>query len=398
MPGFLTADKTEIRCDGRKVTLTGVNLGGWLLMEAYILHAPNLAEQKFKKEFADRLGERALAQFEKNFRDHFIQEKDVAAIASWGMTCLRVPFNATLVENAPYRYEGRGVAYLDRVIRWAKKYGIRVILDLHAAPGAQNHDWHSDSLGEALLWKDKSFQARTLRLWEFLAERYKDEPAIAGYDILNEAVLQDTKLLNRFYKELIAAIRSIDRNHLLFIEGNRWAQDLDCLDDFADDNLALSVHYYQPMEFTFNLISFLRYPLRADPERFDRRAIRKVMEGYAKLAQKRKRPVYLGEFGVNARCGLFGEDAWVRDVVSCCREFDFHWTYWTYKAVKNHLFPDGIYSLVDNLPWVNRAGPLCGWDTYATHWPKRRVDMIRSWETKAFTLNKEILHALKSGY
>jgi len=204
MKNFLRTNKTKIVSKGNKpITLKGVNLGGWLMMEAYILHAPNFPEQKFKKEFSNALGKKALYSFEQKYRGSFIREWDIKNIAQLGFNCIRVPFNYRLIAKTPYRYDQQGIRFLDQVIRWAKKYRIWVILDLHAAPGAQSCDWHADSMGKAELWTRKTNQERALALWEFLADRYKDEESVAGYDLLNEAVLENTKLLNRFYKKLI---------------------------------------------------------------------------------------------------------------------------------------------------------------------------------------------------
>ncbi len=381
---------------GQPIILKGVNLGGWLMMEGYILHSPNLAEQIFKKNFVTALGKKALEDFEKDFRDHFIQESDIKKIAGWGFNCIRLPFNCRIIESLPDKYDGDGLEYLDQVMAWAKKYKVWLILDLHAAWGAQNNDWHSDSLGQALLWQKKEFRKRTFRLWEFLADRYKEETAVAGYDLLNEAVLEDTKLLNVFYKELIKTIRGVDRNHMLFVEGNRWAQDLACLEDFSDDNLVLSVHAYQPLEFTFNLIPHLHYPLKTKTANWEKKDLRQSLSGYAAIAKERQRPIYVGEFGVNDREGLYGEDRWVKDMVSCFQEFGFHWTYWTYKAIKNNVFPDGIFSYLENPPWVNRAGPGMGWDMYSALWPQKRKEIVESWKTKNFSENSSILKTLQT--
>ena len=224
---FLKVEKNRIITSAHQpILLKGVNLGGWLMMEGYILHAPNRAEQLFKKNFAKTLGPAALASFEKDFRDHFIREKDFRIIAGHGFNCIRLPFNSRLIEKSHDRYSSPGIAYLDRAIAWAKKHKIWIILDLHAACGSQNCDWHSDSLGAAELWENKNLQDRTLKLWEFLADRYQDEKTIAGYDLLNEAVTRDTKALNTFYRRLIKTIRGVDRNHILFVEGNQWAQEI----------------------------------------------------------------------------------------------------------------------------------------------------------------------------
>lgn len=395
MTDFLTVKGNKITDGrGRQVRLKGVNFGGWLMMEGYIMHARNIAVQVFKKDFARRLGEAALREFEEAFNNRFIEESDFAAVARLGANCIRLPFNYRLIESAPYEYDLGGVAYLDRAIRFAKKYGLKIILDLHAAPGAQNHDWHSDSLGKALLWPSLSNQKRTFALWQFLADRYKNETAVAGYDLLNEAVLGDAQKLNAFYRKLIKAIREVDRNHILFVEGNRWAMDLDCLEEFDDDNWAYSIHFYHPIEFTFNFIQHLNYPLRSKAGTFDKSTCKRLMKGYEAFGKRR--PVFVGEFGVNARQGLYGEERWLTDVLSCFEERGLHWTYWTYKAVKHAMFPDGIFSYFPNDPWVNRQGPRSGWETYADLWTTHKRKIIDSWRTEHFSVNEPVVRALKT--
>lgn len=396
MKYFLQTKTTKIiDKSGKPLHLRGVNLGGWLMMEGYILHAANVAVQVFKKKFAQCLGKKTLQDFEEQFSKHFIQEQDIRAISRLGFNCIRVPFKYGLIEKEPYKYSRKGVSYLDNVIRWAKKYKLYVILDLHGACGAQNHDWHSDSLGKAELWAKASYRKRTYALWEYLADRYKDESTIAGYDLLNEAVINDSKKLNSFYQKLIKTIRGIDKNHILFVEGNHWAQDIACLDRFDDDNLVLSIHYYEPLDFTFNFVPHLRYPMKTKKGIIGKTSIQKRLDAYRKEAKKRQRPVFVGEFGVNYREGVYGEDRWLRDVVTSFNQFGFHWTYWTFKAIKNSVFPDGLYSYFPNTPWVNRHGPKTGWDTYVDHWPIKRKDITQSWQTKNFEENTLLLKILR---
>lgn len=393
---FLRTSGTKI-VDGndRPVRLRGVNFGGWLMMEAYFMHAPNLAVHRFKERFQKELGEEALLDFEKSFHDAFIKESDFKNVKQQGFNCIRLPFNCRLVEKIPYTIDLEGVKYLDKAVRWAKKYKIFVILDLHAAPGAQNHDWHSDSDGRALLWDNPEYQKRTLAIWHFLADRYKNEEYVAGYDLLNEAVLHDAGKLNKLYHRMINTIRSADKNHILFIEGNRWAQDLDCLDEFDDDNYVLSVHNYEPIDFTFNYVAHLHYPLNTKERKWNKQSMLKHLSRFADVSKKRNVPIFVGEFGVNTREGIYGEQRWLEDTLSVYKKYGFHWTYWTYKCIKNYLFPDGVYSYKENPPWVHREGPLMGWDTYHLHWPTRRKDMIRSWDTREFAVNPTILNVLK---
>lgn len=381
--------------DNREVILKGVNLGGWLMMEGYLLHAPNRPEQRFRREFAAAMGKKALDDFDRSFRENFITEKDIAGIRRLGFNCVRVPFHYRVVEKAPYVYGAEGLSYLDRIMRWAKKYKIWVILDLHAAPGAQNHDWHSDSAGQARLWRSKTYQERTFALWEFVAGRYKNEEGVAGYDLLNESVVGDPRPLNGFYKALIKRIRAVDKNHILFVEGNRWATDIECLEEFDDDNYALSIHSYEPSEFTFNLVPQLVYPYKEKGRACSKAALKEHLSRYAHLSQERRLPIFAGEFGVNYRGGNYGEGRWLADMLECFKDFGFHWTYWTYKAVKNSCFPDGLFSYYENPKWVNRQGPVSGWDTYKSCWRQCRKEMIRSWRTDQFKVNRNILKVLQ---
>lgn len=376
---------------GKNVFLRGVNLGGWLMPEGYFMMAPNRGYHIFQKNFVKHCGQAALEQLEKSFRDNWIKEKDIEAVAKLGANVMRVPFHHKLIETEPYTYDLEGVAYLDKVIRWAKKYGIWVILDFHAAPGGQSCDWHCDSDGRARLWTSNAYQKRTAALWAFLADRYRNNETVAGYDILNESVHSDTKQLNDLYRRIIKAIRQVDRNHILFVEGNNWAIDLDCLDVIEDDNVCLSIHYYEPLDYSFNFVPNMTYPLPG----WKKAQTKKLLTERVAAAKKRNRPVFVGEFGVCTRGDQFGESKYLEDVLQCFEELNLHWTYWTYKAVKNFMFPDGLWSYYPNVPWVNRHGPLTGWDTWHLHWPTQSKQMIQSWQTDQFSPNNEVVKVLK---
>jgi len=396
MNTFLRTYKGQIVGEKNEpVFLRGVNLGGWLMMEAYFMGSLHFPEQGFKEKFKNVLGAKALAQFERDFRNHFIQEADIKKIARLGFNCMRVPFNYRLVADAQGKIQKKGLDFLDKVVRWAEKYRVWVILDLHAAFGCQNNDWHSDSYGKAQLWTIKSNQSKTYTLWEVLADRYKDQKYVAGYDLLNESVIKDTKALNYFYKQLVKRIRTVDKNHILFVEGNNWATDLHCLKRVEDDNYVLSIHTYEPLDLTFNFVPYLKYPSKVKGRVWNKDMIQRHLSQYERISRQRKVPIFVGEFGVNYRHGQAGEDLWLKDTLRCFNEFGFHWTYWTYKAIKNYTFPDGLMSYYENPPWVCREGPLTGWNTYHLCWPKYRHKMVQSWHTDQFSMNKFVLENLQ---
>lgn len=362
------------------------------MREAYIMHSPNYPEKFFRKTFTDALGVKAWEEWDKAFSDHFIQESDFKQIAEWGFNSIRVPFHHRIIETKPFEYDQKGVDRLKKVVQWAKKYKIHVILDLHGAAGGQNCDWHSDSYGRADLWTKKANQERTFALWEFLADQFKNEPTVAGYDLLNETVIDDVKVLSKFYKTLIKRIRAVDQNHLLFVEPNKWAIFTEGLEDiYQEPGTVLSIHSYEPMNVTFNLVPHESYPSKFS----NSGTLKKHHDKYYQFSKKYSVPVHVGEFGVNYRQGMCGEDVWLKDILSCFKDFGFHWNYWTYKAVKGSAFPDGVLSYYPNPPWIHRLGPLTGWNTHHLHWSDKKKDMIQSWHTDEFEVNQPILDCLR---
>ncbi|PIW67113.1 MAG: hypothetical protein COW10_07395 [Candidatus Omnitrophica bacterium CG12_big_fil_rev_8_21_14_0_65_42_8] len=388
-------DGNVINSEGGKVFLHGVNLGGWLMMEGYILHGRNIPEKSFKAEMARCCGKKELDNFTNTFRNNFIKEEDFKNIPSLDFNCIRLPFNCRLIENKS------GINILKEAVKLCEKYSIYCILDMHAAPGSQNEDWHSDSEGKAELWENKRHQEKFFKLWELLAGTFKDKQIVAGYDVLNEPVIKTSdagKKLRGLYVKLVKRVRAIDKKHIIFLEGNIWSQALEHIGEPFADNLSYSIHFYHPLEFTFNFHKNLRYPGKILGGYWDINMIRKRLEGYYNYSRKWNVPIFVGEFGVNSRCaeGCYGELAWVRDTLKCFKEFGFHWTYWTYKAVANSVFPDGLYQYIANPPWVNRQGPVYGFENYYALWKDHKKDIIESWKTANFTENKALSNLLAS--
>ena len=377
--------------------IRGVNLGSWLLMEGYILGGANIAESSFKQKFKKIYGRKELEEFENLFRDNFITENDFKKISALGANAVRVPFNYRLIEKRSYSYFEEGFSYLEKAFSWAQKYNLGVILDLHAASGSQNCDWHADSSGKALLWEDKENQQRTIALWEAIVDRFKDRSSLIGYDILNEPVLDQrpVTILKKFYKQLVNRIRKIDKRSIIFLEGDDWAQRINFLKDLINDNISLSIHVYQPINYTFNLSPFLRFPGNIDGSIWDEARIMKHLEPYYNFSRKNKVKIFVGEFGINWRGGGFGEIKWLEAILKAFNSFNFDYTYWTHKAIANNVFPDGIYQSIKNCKYINRQGPVSGWQTYLDLWGKEKNDIVNFWRTDNFVANKKIATTLR---
>ncbi len=369
-------------------------------MEGYILGGPNIAESKIKKEFKKVCGENELERFERAFRQNFIRKKDFQNIAKTGAKQIRLPFNSKLIETKPYSHSKKGTKIIKNALDWAQEFNLKVILDLHAAAGSQNCDWHGDSEGVANFWQKKSYRMRTVRIWEYLCDKFKNHPGLYGYDLLNEPVTEkrNIRLVKDYYRQAIKAIQAIDKKRPIFLEGNRWAQEIDFLKDLISDNVKVSIHAYLPLNYVFNFSRTLRYPGKIENTFWNKSAIYKYLRPYADFSRKNKVAILVGEFGINWRGGYWGEKEYLDDLLSAFDDYGFGYTYWTYKAVAGSAFPDGLFQFIKNNNYTKREGPAYGWQNYKLYWKDEKEKIKKFWRTENFTPNKKLLTILKKHF
>lgn len=134
----------------------GVNVGGWLDTEPFIVpglyerYATGANGQTAVDEYT--LNQNMGADRNKIMDEHyatFITERDFVEMVSAGINWVRVPFGHWAIETIPGEayYERKSWEYVLLAIKWARKYGIRINLDLHTIPGSQNGWNHSGKLG-----------------------------------------------------------------------------------------------------------------------------------------------------------------------------------------------------------------------------------------------------------
>jgi len=347
--------------DGLPIRLRGTCLGGWLNSENFINGYPG-TDHRWRAVMAETLGATRARFFFDRMLDYFVEEEDISFIASMGLNFVRVPFNYRHLEDdaKPFEYREEGFARLDRVIGWCAKHGVLVALDLHAAPGWQNPDWHSDNAGpEALLWKHPHFQERAVALWQEIARRYSDEPTVACYDLLNEPTQVTVSELNAFHRAAAKAVRKVDRNHALFLEGSLYSTSFEGFDEPFDRNLGYHTHYYAPPGFTNG-----PYP---DAE-WDAARIEREFAPRCAFAMEHERPLWVGEFGA-VYWRSDHDSARVRavdDQIAMFERMGHHWTIWTYKDVGVM----GTAYLPEDSPYMELTRPVqqAKWKLAADTW------------------------------
>ncbi|KAG4220814.1 putative glucan 1,3-beta-glucosidase D, partial [Phytophthora cactorum] len=184
--------------DYAKLPARGVNLGGWLSLEPFI--TPSLFDYDSRLGIIDEwnlckhLGPKTAASTLEKHYATFVTEQTFQEIQAAGLDHVRIPCSYWAVatyDDDPYVFR-TSWRYLLRGIEWARKYGLRVNLDLHALPGSQNGWNHSGKQG-VINWlngTDGDLNAqRSLdvhdRLAKFFAQdRYKN--IVTFYGLANE--------------------------------------------------------------------------------------------------------------------------------------------------------------------------------------------------------------------
>jgi endoglucanase len=352
---FLIANgSTIVNAEGQPVMLRGFGLGGWMNMENFITGFP-ANEEAHREALRAVLGEENYTFFFEHFLEYFFGEDDAAFIASLGLNLLRIPLNYRHFESdmEPFVIKQEGFKQLDRVVELCAKHHIYVILDLHSLPGYQNQAWHCDNPTHyALFWQHKHFQDRVVHLWEVLADRYKDQPWIAGYNPMNEpGDVSGAKILS-FYRRLYEAIRAIDPDHLLFFEGNRYAQDFHLFDE-PWPNVVYSAHDYANP----GLITGGPYPGITLDKCYRKQTLEETFLSRTAYMQQHHVPCWIGEFGP-VYVGDAEADAMryqiLRDQLEIYQRYQAHWAIWTYKDIGLQ----GVVSTAPDGPWMQHIQPF----------------------------------------
>ena len=230
---FVTVEGDElIKPNGDTLFLKGIGLGNWLLPEGYMWGFENATSPRQINQVVSQLvGPAAARDFWETYRDNYITHKDIAYIKEIGMNSVRVAIDYRLLtpERHPDVWLESGFERLDQLVEWCRQEGIYLILDLHAAPGGQTGENIDNGWGYPFLFTSEESQQRTIEVWKKLAQRYKDEPTVLAYDLLNESIPtfegydKLNKHLEPLYKEITEAIRKIDPHHIIIVQGAQWS-------------------------------------------------------------------------------------------------------------------------------------------------------------------------------
>ena len=301
--------------EGKPFFIQGINLGNWLNPEGYMFLFKDVSSYRLiDQAFREMVGSDFTDQFWKAFKDNYITREDIAYIKQTGMNSIRLPFHYKSFTEEDYmglKSNQDGFARIDSVIKWCKEEGLYIILDMHDAPGGQTGDNIDDSYGYPWLFESEESQQLFSEIWKKIANRYKDEPAILGYDLLNEPIAthfnnkeEINKHLVPVYKKGIEAIRSVDKNHIILLGGAQWNSNFTMFDEKAiDSKMMYTCHRYWCDTLQTNLQDFVDFRTKVNL------------------------PLYMGETGENT-------DEWVGAFRRLMERNNMGWHFWPYKKME----------------------------------------------------------------
>lgn len=305
--------------DGDTLFIKGTNLGNWLNPEGYMFgFSKTNSAGMIDRMFCELVGPDRTREFWTMFKDNYVTREDIGFIASTGANTIRVPFHYKLFTDEDYMgltSRQDGFKRLDDVIGWCREAGLYVILDMHDAPGGQTGDNIDDSYGYPWLLESEASQRLFCDIWRSIAEYYRNEPVILGYDLINEPIApyfenvdELNALLEPLHKRVTAVIREVDPNHVIMLGAPQWNGNFAPFKDWTyDDNIMYTCH------------------------RYGGDASVAAIQNFIDFKTKTGLPMYMGEIGHNT-------DEWQESFCKAMEESNIGYTFWPYKKIDSSCF------------------------------------------------------------
>jgi endoglucanase len=321
MPWLRTNEEKIVDERGNEVQLRGINLGGWLVEELWMMpfkkqppQHSSLSEirdhKTLWKAFESRFYTNDIEEIKTALRKNWLTEADFVRIREAGFTCVRIPFLCDLAS------EPKGLFYwLDLAVEYARNQNLYIILDMHGAPGRQSKSAHTGEEGKNQFFSDPAMIEEAAKIWASIAEHYKDCSCIAGYDLLNEPTgAANTATLHLVQDKLYRAIRAVDTKHIIIIEdGFKSLDRMPCPRVVGWQNVVFSTHLYTK-----------GYTSEKEVEE----RLQDHLATFLKVRQEYKVPLYVGEFNFEK----YSTPERIKSFLLKMKEHKISWSFWTYKV------------------------------------------------------------------
>ena len=238
--------------------LPGVNLGGWLILEKWM--TPTLFDGIDAIDEHELMKQPGALQKLRDHHKNFIREEDFKWMANNGVALVRIPVGYWVFDgDSPYV---PCIGRLDWAFTMAEKYGIKVLVSLHGAPGSQNGHDHSGRVGRARWYDSKECRDDTVKVLVKLAQHYKSHPALWGIELLNEPqwrIFQ--RELKLFYREAFALLTKRLPAHVRIVYSDAFMprRFAGIIGNGAKHRATLDIHWYHNLFWAYRWVPIKWY-------------------------------------------------------------------------------------------------------------------------------------------
>ena len=277
---------------------------------------------------------------------------DASLMEGSGFDVVRLPIAWSLLEPERGQFS---TAYLDRIastVAMLNAHHLYVVLDMHflgwspvyggsGAPAWATLSWVPDiqwgpmpsvtrllspaiNASTAYFWLTSDWQTQYLRTWQFVAERFRDDSGVAGYDIINEPhafplppLRFDKDDLFPFYARAITALGNVDPNHLFLLENDALGDLPTTVVPISAPDLVYAAHVYTGVLFPPSFTG--------DPQNLDTH-----VDELAHEASQLPAAMWVGEFGINTDDSHSSQ--WIADALDAFAAHSSGWAWWQWRA------------------------------------------------------------------
>jgi|GEM_PF-6520481 len=306
--GFLRVDGATLRNDAGSLLFRGVNVA------AYSDDEKDKPQESMAK----------------------VTEDDYREISAIGFNAVRLACWQRILDSES------GMDWLKLQVAFARKYGLYVIIDLHApAGGYQSNNYKGP------FWrpneKGVKMQEQVTACWKKIAEAFKDEPAVAAYDLINEPLPKKDALWFDFAGSLIRTIRETGDTHAIVVETSM--EDDSIWRKFDDPSIIYDTHWYAPWEFASQNEKkhFGEYGkehrVYGDSITLNKEWLASQLAPYRKWCKEKNVPMQVGEYGISTYAETQGGLQWLADMVAIFEEEKVSRFFWCWHPFDMGLHP-----------------------------------------------------------
>jgi endoglucanase len=206
---------------GKPLLIRGVSMANWFVLEGGFWGFGDHGQSQSDVEmiFTDLLGPTHAREFLYQWRQNFLSKGDVDRLAQAGFNTIRIPLHGKYFKTD----DDEGFKLIDQLAEWCRQDHIYIILNIESGTGGFTAAPADDGPGYPWLLKDAGEQQFVNELWQRIANHYKDDPTILGYDLLNEPLLWPgyltmENLVEPEYRRVTEAVRKVDSHHMIMLQ------------------------------------------------------------------------------------------------------------------------------------------------------------------------------------